>query len=152
MRSRDGKRQIRKHCLLLLGRENNKSSVPHPPDPETIRRFDETGKGGPKARVGELRLDLEGSARSPWNRCAARRFRKDFLRSGLYPTWPKVDVETAFLRHLETIRSHYMKDRGAITLSDLTERSDRAAKRNRLNTVGKDLAHVFPFLTFLAVD
>jgi len=128
-------REVRKHSLILLGREKNKSPVPPPPDPVTIQKFNETGKGGPKGRPGELRLDLEGPVRSPWNLCATRCFRKHFRRSGLYPEWSKSDIETAFLRHTETIRSHYQRDKGEITSFDLAERSYRAAKRNRLNTV-----------------
>lgn len=137
-------RGVRKHSLILLGRENNKSPVPPPPNPATIQKFNETGKGGPIGKPGELRLDLEGSVRSPWNRRAARCFRKHFRGSGLYPKWPKSDIEVAFLRHTETIRSHYRKDKGVVTSFDLAERSDRAAKRNRLNTVGNDLIRIIP--------
>lgn len=137
-------RGVRTHSLILLGRERNKSPVPPPPDPVTIQRFNETGKGGPKGKPGELRLDLEGPVRSLWNQRAARCFRKHFQRSGLYPEWPKSDIEGAFLRHTETIRSHYQKDKGTITPFDLAERSDRAAKRNRLNTVGNDPVRVPP--------
>jgi len=146
-------RGVRKHSLVLLGRENNKSPVPLPPDPVTIREFNETGKGGPKGRPGELRLDLEGPVRSSWNQCAARRFRRHFRRSGLYPEWPKSDIETAFLRHTETIRSHYQKDKGEITTFDLAERSDRAAKRNRLNTVRNNPnPYCITSLLFFVVD
>lgn len=137
-------RAVREHSLVLLGREDNKSPVPSPPDPVTIQRFYETGEGGPTGRSGELRLDLEGPVRSPWNLRAARCFRRHFRKSGLYPEWTKSDIETAFLRHTETIRSHYWKDKGAITSLELTERSNRAAKRNRLNTVWSDPVCIVP--------
>ena len=120
---------------MLLGRKDKHSPVPPPPGPEAIRRFNETGRGGPKGEPEKLRLDLEGRTRSPWNKQAARCFRESFQRSGLYANWPKADIETSFLRHTETIRSHYLRGKGAITQHDISERNDKASRRNRLNNV-----------------
>ena len=96
-------------------------------------------------KPGKLRLDLEGPIRSRWNRKAARRFRKNFQRSGLYPSWPKADVETAFLRHIETIRSHYRLQEGKIAQYDMDERSERVAKRKRVITVRNNPSRILPF-------
>lgn len=128
-------REVRQHSLALLGRVDKRSPVPPPPEAETIRRFNETGKGGPKGQKGMLRLDLLGPIRSPWNKRAARCFRKHFLACGLYTNWPKADIETAFLQHTITIRSHYQQQEGEVTQQDVDERNDRAARKNRMNTV-----------------
>lgn len=129
-------REVRQHSLVLLGRKNKQSPVPPPPEPEAIQVFSETGRGGPKGQPGQLRLDLEGPIRSPWNKRAARCFRKHFQQCGLYADWPKGDIEVAFLRHTETIRSHYLRDKGTITLEDVVERNDRASRNNRKKNVG----------------
>ena len=129
------KREIREHSLVLLRRENKRSPVPPPPEPETIRIFNETGRGGPKGQPGKFTLDFEGPIRSPWNKRAARCFRKHFRQCGLYADWPKKDIEEAFLRHTETIRSHYRRDRGTITLQEVVERNDKASRNNRVNNV-----------------
>jgi hypothetical protein len=119
----------------MLDREKRGSPVPPPPGAETIRRFNETGKGGPNGQKGKLRLDLLGPIRSPWNKRAARCFRKHFQACGLYANWPKSDIEAAFLKHTITIRSHYHQQEGEIKQQDVDERNDRAARRNRMNTV-----------------
>ena len=121
---------------MLLGRTDKRSPVPPPPEPERIQTFNETGRGGPKGQPGKLRLDLEGPIRSSWNKRAARCFRKHFQQCGLYADWPKEDIEAAFLRHTETIRSHYQRDKGTITLQDVVERNDRASRNNRVKAVG----------------
>lgn len=127
---------MRQHSLLLLGRKKRKSKVPAPPDPETIDEFNQTGRGGPTAEPGLLRLDLDGPTKSPWNRCAAHCFRKHFLKSGLYENWPKQAIEDAFIRHTLTIRSHYLRQKGAVTNRDLNTRRVKSARRNRLRAVG----------------
>lgn len=126
---------------MLLGRQNRHSPVPPPPTQAVIRSFNEIGRGGPNGEPGELRLDLEGPIRSPWNKKAARRFRKHFQRSGLYPSWPDAGIEAAFLRHTETIRSHYRQQMGKLTQRDINERSDRVSKRRRVVTVRNDFFH-----------
>lgn len=129
-------RDVRQHSLALLGRKDRKSKVPAPPDPEAIRRFNQTGKGGPKAEPGLMRLDLDGPVRSPWNRRAAHCFRKHFRKSGLYERWPKQAIEDAFLRHTLTIRSHYLQQKGVVTDHDLAVRRVKGAQKNRLRAVG----------------
>lgn len=129
-------RDVRRHSLLLLGRKDRKSQVPAPPHSEAIKRFNQTGEGGPEAKSGLLRLDLEGPVGSTWNLYAARCFREHFLKSGLYKRWPEQAIETAFLRHTLTIRSHYLRQRGAVTDHDLSTRRVKAARRTRLRAVG----------------
>lgn len=126
------KRHVREHALVMLGRKDKTAQVPPPPSCDQIKTFLETGKKGPKGKAGKLRLDLEGPIRSSWNKKAAQRFRRDFQKSGLYGPWPKADVEEAFLRHSETIRSHYQHQTGDLTERDLLLRRTRSARRNRL--------------------
>jgi len=126
---------VRQHSLLMLGRPDKMSPVPDPPSPRTLARFVERERGGPSKRLGQLRLDLDGPVRSPWNRRAARCFRKNFQKSGLYRLWPKRLVEEAFLRHTLTIRSHYCEQMGLAAASDARERRVRCARKNRLKTV-----------------
>ena len=118
----------------MLGRKDKTAQVPPPPTCDQIQTFLETGKNGPKGKVGELRLDLNGPIRSPWNKGAARRFRRNFQKSGLYGPWPKADIEEAFLRHIETIRSHYRRQTGNLTGDHLLRRV-RSARRVRLQKV-----------------
>lgn len=125
------KREVRTHALVMLGRKDKTAQVPPPPSRDRINAFYETGKGGPKGEVGKLRLDLEGPIGSLWNKRAARCFRRDFQKSGCYGSWPKADIEEAFLRHTETIRSHYKRQTGGLADDDLLRRS-RSARAGRL--------------------
>lgn len=86
-------------------------------------------------KIGELRVDISGSVRSAWNRKAARRFRKTFEKTQIYPHWSKKDIEEAFLRHVETIRSHYHQQNGTVSTDEANFRRVRAARRSRLKTV-----------------
>lgn len=119
----------------MLGRRNGKAPVPEPPSPDVIEHFNETGKGGPNKKIGELRVDIRGSVRSAWNRKAARSFRKSFEKTQMYPRWSKKDIEEAFLRHVETIRSHYHQQNGSVSTDEADFRRIRAARRSRLKTV-----------------
>ena len=119
----------------MLGRPDKKSPVPNPPSSRRIARFVEHGGCGPGEDLGQLRLDLDGPVRSPWNRQAARCFRRNFQKSGLYRSWPKSLIEEAFLRHTITIRSHYYQQMGVMMDPAATERRVRCARKNRLNTV-----------------
>ena len=109
--------------------------VPEPPSPDDIEYFDETGKGGPNKRIGELRIDVSGPVRSTWNRKAAQRFRRTFQKTQMYSRWPKEDIEEAFLRHVETIRYQYHLQNGSISTDEADFRRVRAARRSRLKTV-----------------
>jgi len=120
----------------MLGRGDKNAEVPSPPSPDRIKVFLETGKRGPKGKTGKLRLDLEGPIRSPWNKKAARCFRRHFQKSGLYDPWPAADIEEAFLRHTETIRSHYQRQAGTFTKDDLLLQRSRSARKTRLQKVG----------------
>lgn len=133
------KRHIRTHSLVMLGRKDKNALVPPPPSSDQIKTFLEMGKRGPKGEAGELRLDFEGPIRSPWNKKAARCFRRHFQKSGLYGPWPKADIEEAFLRHTETIRSHYQRQIGAFTEDDLLLRRTRSAGKTRLQKVSSPI-------------
>lgn len=119
----------------MLGRDDKTKEVPPPPSPDRIKAFLETGERGPSGKPGKLRLDLEGPTRSPWNKKAALCFRRNFRKSGLYGHWPKDDVEEAFLRHTETIRSHYQRQTGDLSEDDILLRRTRLARKNRLQKV-----------------
>ena len=142
---------MRKHALLMLGRANNSSPIPGPPESRTIEQFNTNKTGGPSEEVGRLRLDLNGPIRSPWNLRAAQCFRETFIRSQLYQQWPSDDVEEAFLRHIETIRINYYKQVGRIPASTALENQIRSARRSRLKTVSVPSSHTItsrsPYLT-----
>ena len=130
------KAQVRQHALLMLGRINTSSLVPAPPDPQLIEEFDANESGGPNEGSGQFRLDLEGSVRSPWNMKAAQCFRESFNKSELYRKWPDDIIEEAFLRHIETIRTHYRQQTGRISTEETMDRRIRSARRSRAKTVG----------------
>ena len=130
------KAQVRQHALLMLGRINTSSLVPAPPDPQLIEEFDANESGGPNEGPGQFRLDLEGSVRSPWNMRAAQCFRESFNKSELYRKWPDDIIEEAFLRHIETIRTHYRQQTGRISTEETMDRRIRSARRSRAKTVG----------------
>ena len=119
----------------MLGRVDNSSQIPPPPDPRAIDEFNTNKTGGPSKRLGQLRLDLDGPVRSPWNVRAARCFRKSFNKSQLYHEWQNSLVEEAFLRHIETIRTNYCKQIGRVPASITLERQIRSARRSRVKTV-----------------
>ena len=119
----------------MLGRTDTSPLVPNPPDPQIIEQFNINDTGGPSKRIGRLRLDLEGPVRSPWNVRAARCFRKNFNKSQLYRKWPNKLVEEAFLRHIETIRTHYFQQTGRVPANTAMERQIRSARRSRVKTV-----------------
>ena len=120
---------------MMLGRTNGKAPVPEPPSSSDLEYFNETGKRGPSRKVGELWIDIAGPVRSTWNKMAARRFRKTFQKIRMYPCWPKEDIEEAFLRHVETIRSHYRQQNCSVSMDEADFRRARAARRSRLKTV-----------------
>ena len=129
------KAEVRQHALLMLGRTDTSSPVPGPPDPQIIEQFNVEKIGGPSKRIGGLRLDLQGPVRSPWNVMASRCFRENFNKSQLYRQWPDKLVEEAFLRHIETIRTHYHQQTGRVSADAITERQVRSARRSRVKTV-----------------
>ena len=121
----------------MLGRSCGKAPVPEPPSPDELEYFDETGRRGPSKKIGKLRIDIAGPVRSTWNRKAAQRFRRTFQKTGIYSCWPSQDIEEAFLRHIETIRSHYHQQTGSVSTEEAAFRRSRAARRSRLKTVRK---------------
>ena len=133
--SHDSQADVRRHALLALGRVDKTVPVPEPPSPGDIEQFNETGEGGPSKNIGELRIDISGPVRSGWNRKAAQRFRETFEATQLYSRWPKGDIEEAFLRHVETIRSHYRQQDSSMSSNESGFRRVRAARRSRLKTV-----------------
>ena len=124
----------------MLGMINRMAPVPEPPTPGEIENFSETGRGGPSKKIGELRIDISGPVRSGWNRKAAQHFREAFEATLLYSHWSKEDIEEAFLRHVETIRSRYRQQNDSMSSDESDFRRSRAARRSRLKTVRS-----FPF-------
>ena len=144
---------MRKHALLMLGRANKSSPIPEPPESRIIEQFNTNKTGGPSEELGTLRLDFNGPIRSPWNLRAAQCFREAFTRSQLYQQWSREDVEEAFLRHIETIRTNYYKQVGRIPARTALENQIRSARRSRLKTVSVPLSHtITPCLPYLTAD
>ena len=126
---------MRQHALLMLGRGDRSSPVPHPPDPQVIEQFNLGQNRGPSKHLGQLRLDLGGPVRSPWNIRAAACFRENFNESRLYRVWPNDLIEEAFLRHIETIRTKYHQQIGRVSASTVQGRKVLASRISRLKTV-----------------
>ena len=144
---------MRKHALLMLGRANKSSPIPEPPESRIIEQFNTNKTGGPSEELGTLRLDFNGPIRSPWNLRAAQCFHETFTRSQLYQQWSREDVEEAFLRHIETIRTNYYKQVGRIPARTALENQIRSARRSRLKTVSVPLSHtITPCLPYLTAD
>lgn len=129
------KAEVRQHALLMLGRADRSSPVPDPPPPHIIEQFNLKQARGPSKRLGRLRLDLEGPVRSSWNVKAARCFRKNFNKSQLYRQWPNGVIEEAFLRHTETIRTHYYQQIGRVSPGTTLDRKVRSSRKSRMKTV-----------------
>lgn len=129
------KAEVRQHALLMLGRDKKSSPVPDPPEPQVIAQFNLEKTRGPSKRLGQLRLDLDGPVRSPWNVKAAQCFRKNFNKSQLYRRWPNDLIEEAFLRHTETIRAKYHQQIGHVSADAIRDSRIRSSRRSRLKTV-----------------
>ena len=129
----------------MLGRVDNSSPIPDPPEPHVIEVYNVNKTGGPSRHRGRLRLDLNGPVRSPWNVKAAVCFRKNFTKSVLYRRWPNDLVEEAFLRHIETIRINYYQQIGRVPASVTLDRHIRSARRSRMKTVSLHLSYISVF-------
>ena len=116
----------------MLGRISTSSPVPAP---QVIEEFNVNEIGGPNKLSEQLRLDLEGPVRSPWNVKAPRCFRESFNRSEMYHKWPDNVIAEAFLRHIETIQTHYRQQTGRISMEETMDRRIRSARRSREKTV-----------------
>jgi len=125
----------------MLGRVDNLSPIPDPPEPHIIEGYNVNKTDGPNSHRGQLRLDLIGPVRSPWNVRAAVCFRRNFNKSGLYHPWPSDLVEEAFLRHIETIRANYYQQIGRVSPDATSERRIRSARRSRVKTVSLLLSY-----------
>lgn len=121
----------------MLGIESlRRNPVPEPPGVEEVEIFNETGTRGPSRRPGAWRPDLNGPKKSPWNKAAARRFRRSFLKSGQYGNWTAEQVEKALFVHMDTLRARYKCQIGQISPDERVQVNIRAARSSRLKTVG----------------
>jgi hypothetical protein len=118
---------------MMLGLRTSETPIPAPPTEHDIILFQEGKASGPKK--DNFLLDLDGSIKSPWNKEAARVFAKHFIRSKLYPPWPKETIRDAFYVHLITVREHYRKQRGLVAPSDASIKKVIAARASRMKTV-----------------
>ena len=114
--------------------------IPDPPSVGEVERFNETGKHGPSKQPGAWRLDLVGPKKSPWNKAAARRFRRNFHKSQEYGDWPAEQVEKALFVHMDTLRTRYRDKVGQRSLDERLQANIKAARSSRLKTVGSQLA------------
>ena len=109
--------------------------VPDPPSVEEVERFNETGKHGPSKLPGAWRLDLVGPKKSRWNKAAAKKFRRSFLKSQEYGDWPAEQVESALFVHMDTLRTRYRDKTGQRSLDERMQGKIKAARLSRLKTV-----------------
>lgn len=102
---------------------------------DEITNFNETGKHGPSKTPGRWRPDLMGPKKSPWNKAAARRFRRHFLKCAQYGDWPTEQVEKALFVHMDTLRARYKTQTGQRSLDEQLQATIKAARISRLKTV-----------------
>lgn len=120
----------------MLGVRNSKhDGVPEPPSIAEIDRFSETGKHGPSNLSGEWRPDLNGPRKSSWNKAAARRFRRNFLKSRQYGDWTEEQVEKAIFVHMDTLRARYKDQMGQRSKDEHLRVNIKAARSSRLKSV-----------------
>lgn len=112
--------------------------IPEHPGVDEITNFNETGNHGPSKTPGMWRPDLIGPKKSPWNKAAARRFRRHFLKCAQYGDWPAEHVERALFVHMDTLRSRYKTQTGQRTLDEQLQTTIKAARISRLKTVSAE--------------
>lgn len=120
--------------MLGIG-DSKHEEIPEQPSMDEIANFNETGKHGPSKEPGRWRPDLTGPMKSPWNKSAARRFRRHFLKCQQYGDWPAEQVERAFFVHMNTLRARYRTQTGQGDLDEKLQMAIRAARISRLKTV-----------------
>jgi hypothetical protein len=100
---------------------------------EEVRSFAETKRLGPT--VENFRLDLDtNTLASDWNKQAAKAFTREFVRRDWYMCKDENAIRKAFLTHLITLRSHYLRQKDAEqepTIEQLDEQKARAREQRR---------------------
>jgi len=120
----------------MLGISNlREEPIPEQPSLDEITNFNETGRHGPSKTPGRWRPDLLGPKKSPWNKAAARRFCRHFLKCKQYGDWPAEQVERALFVHMNTLRARYKTQTDRGNLDEKLQMSIRAARISRLKTV-----------------
>lgn len=119
----------------MLGVSRARDPVPEPPSAVEVERFNETGKRGPSKLPGKWRPDFTGPRKSAWNKAAARRFRRSFLKSCQYGDWTAEQVEKAIFVHMESLRTRYKDQTGERSRDERLLVNIKAARSSRLKTV-----------------
>ena len=120
----------------MLGIKNLRDDdIPENPGDDEIENFNKTGKHGPSKEPGKWRPDLLGPKKSPWNKAAARRFRRHFIKCAEYGDWPAEQIEKALFVHMDTLRARYKTQRGQRSLDERLQMAIKAARASRLKTV-----------------
>lgn len=114
---------------------NKTEPIPEHPSADEITNFNETGKHGPSKALGRWRPDLIGPKKSPWNKAAARKFRRHFLKCAQYGDWPAEQVEKALFVHMDTLRARYKVQTGQRSLDEQLQMTIKASRTSRLKTV-----------------
>ena len=138
-------RYVRIHTAIMLGIRNLRDDdIPENPSADEITNFNETGKHGPSKTPGRWRPDLTGPKKSPWNKAAARRFRRHFLKCAEYGDWPVEQVEKALFVHMDTLRARYKTQTGQRGLHERLQVAIKAARVSRLKTVSVKIPPLSP--------
>ena len=129
----------------MLGIKNLRDDdIPENPDEDEIANFNETGKHGPSKEPKKWRPDLLGPKQSPWNKAAARRFRRHFLKCAEYGDWPAEQVEKALFVHMDTLRARYKTQNGQRSLDERLQMAIKASRASRLKTVCVEFLSLLP--------
>lgn len=127
----------------MLGiRSLRTEDIPEHPSADEIANFNETGRHGPSKAPGRWRPDLIGPKKSLWNKAAARRFRRHFLKCAQYGDWPSEQVKKALFVHMDTLRARYKTQTGQRNLDEQLQMTIKAARISRLKTVGVEFPPV----------
>jgi hypothetical protein len=89
--------------------------------------YDKGRKCNPCCTIAHFRIDLLGTARSPWNKSAAKVFSEDFVRHhGLEPTTALIeDIEDAFHTRIKSLKEKSKRHHLNAAQSHQETRKDR---------------------------
>ena len=86
------------------------------PSSHEVQRWDKTQ--GRVCTADKFRVDLNSTAKSPWNVSAGYVFAKSFIEAELYECTNAEEVRKAFWTHFNTLREHWKKSVGLISHAD----------------------------------
>lgn len=123
-------RDVGAHARQLMGREEAEDPIPLDvvPSPQEVKYYDPKLHGR-ACTVDRFRVDLNGTAKTPWNTSAGKVFAKDFLDCDQYACADRDKVERAFWTHFKTLREHWRRDQGLLDKTRKVQKARDERKR-----------------------